>query len=99
MDSTLDENKAEFRILVFSVGLEVFANSDGFFDEVVQVFGNGGCEAVAFQHPENLVTSDESHLGNAVRVTEGDTDLGWGETLAGKFDDVFDDFFGGGLEP
>ena len=45
MDSTLDENKTEFRVLVFSVDFEVFTDRDGFFDEVVKVFGDGGCEA------------------------------------------------------
>lgn len=54
---------------------------------------------VALQHSENLVSGDEAHLWNSVRVTEGDTDLRWGETLAGEFDDVFNDFFGGRLEP
>lgn len=34
-----------------------------------------------------------------MRVTEGDTDLGWGETPAGEFDDVLDDLVGCGLEP
>lgn len=54
---------------------------------------------MALQHPEDLVTGDEAHLGDAVRVTEGDTDLGWGETLTGELDDLFDDFIGCRLEP
>lgn len=45
VDSALDENQAEFRVLVFSVDFEVFTDGDGFFDEMVKVFGNGGCEA------------------------------------------------------
>lgn len=54
---------------------------------------------MALQHPEDLVAGDEAHLGDSMGVAEGDTDLGWGEALAGEFDDVLDDFVGGGLEP
>lgn len=32
-------------------------------------------------------------------VTENDTDLGRGETLLGKLEDVLADLLGGGLEP
>jgi hypothetical protein len=48
---------------------------------------------------EDLVTGDEAHLGNTMRVTEGNTDLGGSETLAGQFDDVLDDFIRRSLEP
>jgi len=99
VNTTLDENKAEFRVFVFSVDIEMFADRDSFFDEVVEVFRDGGCKAVALQHSEDLVSGDKAHLGNSMRVTEGDTDLGWGETFAGEFDDMFDDFVGGRLEP
>ena len=34
-----------------------------------------------------------------MRVTEGDTDLGRGEALAGEFYDVLDDIIGSSLEP
>ena len=59
----------------------------------------GEPRTVALQHPENLVTGDKAHLGNTMRVTEGDTDLGWGKTLASEFNDLFFDFIRGGLEP
>ena len=45
VDSTLDENQAEFGVLVFSVDFQVFAHGDGLFYKVVQVFRDGGCEA------------------------------------------------------
>lgn len=47
VNSTLDENEAEFGVLVFSVDIEMFADRDGFFDEVVEVFGDGWCEALS----------------------------------------------------
>jgi len=40
VDSGLDENKAEFGVLVLSVALEVLADSDGLLDQHVEVFWN-----------------------------------------------------------
>jgi hypothetical protein len=54
---------------------------------------------LALQYAEDLVAGDEAHLGNSALVTEDDTDLGWGEALAGVFNDQLDDLVGGGLEP
>ena len=54
---------------------------------------------VRFKHTQDLVTSDEAHLGDTVRVTEGYTDLGGGEALAGELDDVLDNIIVGGFEP
>ena len=54
---------------------------------------------MGLQDTEDLVTSDESHLGNTVRVTEGNTDLGGCETLARQLGDVVNDILRGGLEP
>ena len=54
---------------------------------------------MTFEDTQNLVSSDKAHLGNTVRVTEGNTNLGRGETLASQLDDVFHDVLGGGLEP
>ena len=34
-----------------------------------------------------------------MRVTEGNTDLGWGQTLTGELDDMLYDIFGSGFEP
>ena len=54
---------------------------------------------VGLQDTEDLVTGDEADLGDTVRVTEGNTDLGGGETLASQLGDVIADILGGGLEP
>lgn len=48
---------------------------------------------------EDLVTSDETHLGDAVRVAKGDTDLGRSKTLASQLDNVLDNILWGGLQP
>lgn len=52
-----------------------------------------------FEDTKDLVAGNESHLGDTVRVTEGNADLGWGQTLTGKLADVFNNIIGGGLEP
>jgi hypothetical protein len=44
-------------------------------------------------------TSDNLDLGNAVAVTEDNTDLGRGSTLSGELADLVDDLVGGGLQP
>ena len=54
---------------------------------------------LGLQDTEDLVTGDEAHLGDTVRVTEGDTNLGGGQTLTGELDDVLDDVLRGSLEP
>ena len=54
---------------------------------------------VRLEDTEDLITGDKAHLGDTMRVTEGNTDLGGSETLASQFHDVLDDFIGRGLEP
>jgi hypothetical protein len=51
------------------------------------------------ENTKDLVTGNKSHLGDAVRITEGNTDLGWGQTLTGELADVLNNIIGGGLEP
>lgn len=59
----------------------------------------GGGRTLGLEDTEDLVTSDEADLGNTMRVTESNTDLRGSKTLAGKLDDLVDDFFWGSLEP
>lgn len=54
---------------------------------------------MALEDTEDLVTSHEADLRNAMGVSEGNTDLGGGQTLAGELGDLLDDLLGGGLEP
>jgi hypothetical protein len=48
---------------------------------------------------EDFVTGDETDLGDTVRVTEGDTDLGGGKAFPGELDDVVDNVLWGCLKP
>jgi hypothetical protein len=45
MNAGLDENEAEFRVLVLPVGLEVLSHGDRLFDEVPKVLGDGRCQS------------------------------------------------------
>lgn len=62
-------------------------------------FGQSLGHTLGLQDTKDLVTSDKAHLGDAVRVTEGDTDLRGCQTLAGQLADVLDDILRSGLEP
>jgi hypothetical protein len=42
VDTRLDENEAELRVLVLAVGLEVLADGDGLLDKVPEVLGDTG---------------------------------------------------------
>jgi hypothetical protein len=44
VDTGLDENEAELRVLVLAVDLKVLADSDGLLDEVPEVLRNSGRE-------------------------------------------------------
>ena len=46
-----------------------------------------------------LHTGDDLDLGNAVGVTQDDTNLRRGGTLSGQLGDLLDDLLGGGLQP
>jgi len=99
VNTGLDENEAELGVLVLAVDLKMLADGDRLFDEVPEVLWDGWCQSLRLEDTKDLVTGDEADLGDAVRVTEGNTNLGRGETLAGELDDVLDDFVGGRLEP
>jgi hypothetical protein len=54
---------------------------------------------LALENTKDLVAGHEADLRDTVRVTEGNTDLRRGKTLAGELDDVLDDVLLGRLEP
>jgi hypothetical protein len=54
----LDENQAEFGVLVLAVGLKVLADSDGLLDQHVKVLGDFGCQAL-----RKLCVSNETKAG------------------------------------
>lgn len=99
MDTRLDENEAELGVHVLAVALKVLADRDGLLDEVVKVLGDLRSKTLRLEDTEDLVTSDETNLGNTLRVTELDTDLRRGHTLTSELGDLLNNLLGGGLEP
>jgi hypothetical protein len=58
------------------------------------------CEpTIGLQDTEDLVTSDETDLGNSVGVTKVDTDLRRGQALASELSNVLNHILRGGLQP
>ena len=92
MDSALDENEAEFPILILSVSLQVLPNVHGFLDQVVEVLRDLRSETVLLQDSEDLVSSDSLNLRNTVVVSENDTDLRGRGALLCELNNLFDQF-------
>ena len=74
-DTALNQDKTELAVLILAVPLQMIANGDGLLDQVVNVFGEGGSKTLGLQDTQNLVSGDESHLGNSVGIPEDDTNL------------------------
>ena len=92
MDSALDEDEAEFAVLILSVSLQVLPNVHGLLDQVVEVLGDLRSETVLLQDSEDLVSGDSLNLRNTVVVSEDDTDLRGGGALLGELNNLFDQF-------
>ena len=92
VDSAFDKNETELAILILSVSLQVLPNVDSLLDEVVEILGNLGSEAVLLQDSEDLVPSDTLNLGDAVVVSEDDTDLRGRGALLGELNNLFYQF-------
>ncbi len=92
MDSALDEDEAEFAVLILSVSLQVLPNVHGLLDQVVEVLGDLRSETVLLQDSEDLVSGDSLNLRNTVVVSEDDTDLRGRGALLGELNNLFDQF-------
>lgn len=66
---------------------------------MVQILWDFRGESTCLEDTEDLVSGDEADLGDAVGVTQHNTDLGGRHSPAGEFVDLFDDFAGRGFEP
>lgn len=99
MDPGLDKDKTELGVLVLPVDFEVLADGNRLFDEVPEVLRDGWAKSLRFKDTQDLVSRNETNLGDPMRVSKGDADLGWSQAFTGELDDVVDDVFGGGFEP
>lgn len=99
MDSRFDQNQSELSVLVLSVSLQVLSDRDSLLNQVVQVFWDFWSQTVGLQDSHDLVTGDDTGLGDTVSISQQDTDLRWGQTLSGVLDNLLNDRVGGQLEP
>lgn len=66
---------------------------------MVEVLGHLGGEAIFLKDAQDLAASDALHLGNTIRVTQADANLGGSSTLLGQLDDLFHQVISGDLHP
>lgn len=81
MNSGLDQNQTELAVLVLAVTLQMLTDGDSLLDHVVQILRNVGLQANRLHDAQDLVSVNETHLGNAVRVTEDDAYKQYGEKI------------------
>ncbi len=67
--------------------------------QVVDVLWKIRSQSLGLEDTEDLVTGDETDLGNSVTVSKDDTDLGGGHTLLGELEDLLLHILRGQLEP
>lgn len=88
MDSRLDENETELRVLVSSVLLHVLSDGDSLLDQVVQVLWEGWGEALGLEDSKDLGAGQRVDGSNTLGVTQTNTNLGRGEALLGELVDL-----------
>lgn len=99
MDSRLNQNESELRVLVLSVSLQVLSNGNSLLNQEVKVLWDLWGKTVRLQDSENLVTSDNLSLRNTVSISEQDTNLRWGQTLLSVLEDLLNNSVRRELEP
>eukprot|EP00354_Favella_ehrenbergii_P011133 CAMPEP_0170450546 /NCGR_PEP_ID=MMETSP0123-20130129/43_1 /TAXON_ID=182087 /ORGANISM="Favella ehrenbergii, Strain Fehren 1" /LENGTH=136 /DNA_ID=CAMNT_0010711857 /DNA_START=209 /DNA_END=621 /DNA_ORIENTATION=- len=91
VDARLNKNESELGALVRSELLEVLSDLQGLLDQVVQVFGDLGGQTGLLQDSEDFAASDALALGDAVAISESDTNLGRGEALLRQLDNLINE--------
>ena len=81
VNTRLNHNESELGGNILSELLQMLSDLDCLLDEAVEVLGNFGGETRLLQDSEDFASSDALDLGDAVAISESDTDLRWGETL------------------
>lgn len=75
VDTGFDQNQTELGVLVLAVALKMLAHGDSLLDEHVKILRDGRGEAVLLKDTKDLAASDRLDLGNAVLISQDDTDL------------------------
>mmetsp|Transcript_7081 Transcript_7081/g.9533 ORF Transcript_7081/g.9533 Transcript_7081/m.9533 type:complete len:204 (-) Transcript_7081:314-925(-) len=99
VDTALNQNKTELRVLILTVGLKMLSDLNGLLDKHVKILRDLRCKSVCLKDTDDLVSSDADNLGDTVGITKDYTNLGGGKTLLGKFAHVLLNVSGANLEP
>jgi len=99
VNTALHEDELVLLVLVLPELLEVLAHNHSLLDEVVEVLGDVGGETVGLQDAEHVLSSHCLDTGNAMGITEDNTNLRWGQTLLGELADMVDNLLRRGLQP
>lgn len=75
VDSWFNKNQTEFAVLVLAIAFQMLADGNGFFDQIVQILWDVWFQTQRFHDPQDLVTGNETDLGNTMRITKDDTCL------------------------
>ncbi len=95
VNAGLDKNEAELGVGVLAELVKVLVDGHSLLDEVVEILRELGSETGGLEDTNDLGASDGLDLGDTVRVTENQADLGREVTLASVLEDLLLD--GGGL--
>ena len=85
MNSTLSQDKSEFRVLVCSAFLKMFPDVYSFLDKMVQVLRDLRSKTSLLQDSENFASSDTLDLRNSMAISESNANLRWRRTLLCHF--------------
>jgi len=99
VDTRLNQNQTELGVLVLAIALQMLADADGLLDQMVEVLGQTGRQALGLEHAQDLVARDEADLTNTMRISQNDTDLRWCQPLLGQFVDLLFDIVGRQFQP
>jgi len=99
VDTTFNKNQAELGVLILTVALQVLTNLNSLLDKHIQILGDFRRKTICLENTHNLLSGDRADLGDSVRVTKDDTNLGGGKTLLGELADVLLDIGGRNLAP
>jgi len=99
VDSGLDKNESELRVLVLSVLLQVLSDVDGLLDQEVKILRDLWGQAVSLEDSQDLAACDATDLRDTVGVTKNDADLRRGVSLLRELADVLGDFLSSDLQP
>ena len=75
MDSALNQNESEFRVLVLPVLLKMLPHRYGLLHQHIKVLWNIRGQTILLEKTKNLASGNALHLRHAVRITKNNTDL------------------------